>query len=152
MVCYSALSPLVDKVLSTRLVSKTWAWGGPCLQEYDSSWGRGLVWAGAPPSPGLQIGWAGRSLLLCSRMKHLPLRSWCRCDSVFIQAKLPVKQITVAFALFVHQQILSGSVMQAMVPCEQLGNASHLVLKKQVGILWDSRRALKKKNCKKQRP
>lgn len=46
-----SLSPLVDKFLSTELF---FPWAGPtgrrtCLQEYESSWGRGLVWAGASP-------------------------------------------------------------------------------------------------------
>lgn len=67
-----SLSPLVDKFLSTELL---FPWAGPagrrtCLQEYESSWGRGLAWAG--PHPGLWIRWTGTPLLLCSCMKHSP--------------------------------------------------------------------------------
>lgn len=49
--CDGSLSPLVDKFLSTELF---FPWAGHagrriCLQEYESSRGRWLVWAGAPP-------------------------------------------------------------------------------------------------------
>lgn len=61
-----SLSPLVDKFLSTELL---FPWAGPSgrrtgLQESESSWGRGLAWAGAPS----RAGWGEQGHLCCSAL------------------------------------------------------------------------------------
>lgn len=100
---YGSLSPLVDKVQSTRLIFLRVGRAVDLDHRNMTAYGEGAGVSRSPPSPGLQIGWAGRSLLLCSCMKRSPPRSWLRHDSVFIQARLPVKQIAFAFALSLHR-------------------------------------------------
>lgn len=135
--CYGSLSPLVDEVLSTRLVFLR---AGPAgdldCRNMMTSYGERAGMSRRVPSPGLQTGWAGTSFLLCSRMKHSPPGSWLRHDSDFISTKLPVKQIIVTFALS------SPVDPQRLCWCRQgvpVGSwEMPATLNIQVGILWDS--------------